>query len=503
MKNKKLVKEDDRTKLILHFNVEGTLLVRRSEYFYNVEFFLKSLICSQIWGTIEEKGGELIFNKLDQIELEYDKANLDQENKLNLFSYMEFLDKKYALKQIDIDNQEEDTHYNDDMLNKKIKCIIDVKEKNQPAQKFGKQLEEMKKRLRVDEKITQDYALKIDSRTIDLNILREKVVDSKFDFIVDSHSNYRYLYRNAYYSIVINFFEMIINLTKAKRRFCVVLHFWNMNTENIEETIFEYNSFCNGKHPKFNGLNSTQAHYFDGENGKNVKDLRIKDYDPNNHTGNNVAVFVRNYRNPLKENLIWESIKFTKNEIDDDLRDNIEEYFDGDNEDIQNNKNKLSIGYNQILTSIYEKLSEYSSLAIVEDSSIYKKQKSKGKLILIDPYDYETQHIIFDDDSLPEMPSVDIIDIGTGKKLNNSKCINKFLVRVDIRKAIIEKNYFNNKIDYCENNRQNEIKALNAKEFIDIPNYDDFNIQKMIHGVSCDTYLEMTIFPLLNRVSFN
>lgn len=40
MKNKKLVKEDDRTKLILHFNVEGTLLVRRSEYFYNVEFFL-------------------------------------------------------------------------------------------------------------------------------------------------------------------------------------------------------------------------------------------------------------------------------------------------------------------------------------------------------------------------------------------------------------------------------------------------------------------------------
>lgn len=499
MKAKKNQKEDDRTKLILHFNVDKTILVRTHKEFYNVEYWLKSILCSQIWGKEEDIQGEKTFKRVHN-DLEFEKSNIPDNGEL--INYLDYLNKKYKLRDIDPENQDVDKAINEDLWNKKVKAIIDVRDKNNPGFPFNKQLEDMKKKIRVDEKITQDYALKIETRNIDYKILTEKNDDIKFDFNSENaiKNNFRALFKNAYHSTIISFFNLITTLSKNKRRFVIIFHFFDMPLSCIEEFIFEFNAFCNGNHPKYNGDNGTQVLYFDGKNSKNFKDFRIKEYDSYSKSAENAAIFVRNARNPDKENLIWENLNFEQ-EIDEDLRDNIEECFEGGDEENNVLDKKIVKGYNQILTTMYEKLVDYSSLALIDDASLYNKTKKNGKLIIIDPYDYETQHILFDSDLENDLEKVDFIDIATGKKLDNQKCLNKFLVNVDPRKAITDFNYFVSKVDFCEKNRENELKVLKMKEFPYIPDFADFDLKKEIHELSCDTYLEMSIFSLLQRVS--
>lgn len=50
------------------------------------------------------------------------------------------------------------------------------------------------------------------------------------------------------------------------------------------------------------------------------------------------------------------------------------------------------------------------------------------------------------------------MDIASGKRLENSYCLNKFLVNVEPRKAITDQNYFITKINLCEENRIKEVK---------------------------------------------
>lgn len=505
MKGKKAQKEDDRTKLILHFNVEKTIQIRTPKEYHNVEFLLKSIICSQIWGVEEVKDEEKIFKKT-HTELEFDKTNIPDNE--NLINYLDFLNKKYSLRSVkDSETFEVDQAYNEEQMTKKVKAIIENRDKASPAFTFNKQLEDMKKKLRVDEKVTHELGLKIENKPIDYQLLIDKADDIKFDFNSENaiQNNFRALFKNAYHSTIISFFNLIITLTKNKRRFVVIFHFFDMNIEQIEEFIFEFNCFCEGKHPKFNGQNGTQAQFFDGENNKNFKDFRIKDYDSYSKSAENIGIFIRNTKNIDRENLIWESIIFPEQDIDDDLRDNIEEFLEGE-EDGNNKVNndltqKVAKGYSKILTTMYEKLTDFSSLGFVDDSSLYLKSGKNGKLIIVDPYDYETQHIVFDSE-LDKYPNkVDIVDIATGKKLDNFHCLNKFLVNVDPRKAITDLNYFVNKIEFCENNRRNELQALRLKEFPLVNKPFDFDIEKEIKKISCDTYLEMTIFSLLQRVS--
>lgn len=501
---KKTQKEDDRTKLILHFNVEKTIVVRTPKEYCNVDYYLRTILCSQIWGIEEVKEDKEVIFKRTHNELEFDKSlvpdYIENNESKEIISYLEFINRKFPLKQVDPDNFETDNAYNEDQMTKKIKMIIDCRDKNQPGFPFNKQLEDMRKKIRVDEKIVQELGLESEPKNIDYKFLVDKLDDLKFDYNsenADLH-NYRVLFRYAYHSTVLSFFNLIINLTKIKRRFAIIFHFFDMTLSSIQEFIFEFNSFCSGKHPKFNGTNAPQQ-FFDGENGKNTKDLRFRE-DETTKKIENVGIFVRNPKNKDKENLIWETLVLP-GEVDDDLRGNIEELYDEGKEE-DNTLPKISLGLNEISTAIYEKLSEYTVLGLVDDSSIFKKTHKHGKLITIDPYDYETQHIIFDTDLDKYPDKIDLIDIANCERMSLAKCINKYVVNVDPKKAITDMNYFFSKIEVCETNRQNEIKALTLKEFPYVPNNENFNLQKAIQNLSCDTYLEMTIFPLLQRVIF-
>jgi hypothetical protein len=519
VKNKDKI--EDKYKFILHFNVDKTIYLRNwKDSFNNIEFYLKTVICSQIWGKLETKHNDddstdVSFTK-EHPDLEFSKKNIEDKSWI---TYIEYINLKFPEKplitnnndNVDgkltddflLDNQEIKA-FNEDQLSKRVRMILDVREKGQPGFTFNKQLEDMKKKMRVDEKIVQDLGIKTDLRLPDYKILHENNDDNVFDYNSENavQNNFRLMFKNAYHSTLNSFFNMITLLTKNKKKFAIIFRFFDMPYDHIEQFIFEFNSFCTGIHPKYNGLTGNQATFFDGSNIKNPKDLRIVGYNPSERSAENVGFHVRNPKNPINENLIWEKLDVPLTGLDDDLRDNIEECLEGQDDFSENAfSNLVCKGYNKIMATTYEKLSEYSTVGFVDDSSIFLKKKKNGKLILIDPYDYETHHIIFESDLEKFPDKIDIIDIATGKKIDNNKCLNKYLINVDPKKAITDLYYFMNQILACEQNRKEEIRNLSVKEFPYIPDYDNFDIKKAIHSISSDTYLEMSIFPLLQRVN--
>lgn len=73
------------------------------------------------------------------------------------------------------------------------------------------------------------------------------------------------------YHIIPSFFRMLIYLKKQKREFSVCFRTFGIDLEKI---VWEFNQFCEGKHPCFSGRNGTPMIRFDGVKG--TKDLRIK-----------------------------------------------------------------------------------------------------------------------------------------------------------------------------------------------------------------------------------
>jgi len=154
----------------------------------------------------------------------------------------------------------------------------------------------MRKRLRVDDKIQTDYGLKLENLKLDRK--NYKIVEEvKFSELEkedkleeDKKNKFRRIFRNSYFKIILPFFEMMTALNKAKREFAIIFRFFGHSIDDIEEFFYEFNHFCEGTHPKYNGDYGTKRK-FDGSKGsKDSKDYRI-------HTQrfDNVAVSYRNY----------------------------------------------------------------------------------------------------------------------------------------------------------------------------------------------------------------
>ncbi len=130
----------------------------------------------------------------------------------------------------------------------------------------------MRKKLRVDEKIQQEYGLKIDTRKLDEKILLEKD-ELKFDELDDDKiSKFRKIFKNAYHKIILTFFNTVILLKKQHYDYNIIFRFYGHSDEDIKEFIYEFNNFCDGKHPRYCG-NHGDLKRFDGSKGN--KDLRI------------------------------------------------------------------------------------------------------------------------------------------------------------------------------------------------------------------------------------
>lgn len=184
------------------------------------------------------------------------------------------------------------------------------------------------------------------------------------------------------------------------------------------------------------------------------------------------------------------------NEIEEH-RENIDDFYFDENK----NKGKLSKGFNEIYLTLMDKLTQNCSFVLLDDYSFYQSNNKKnGKLFLVDPYDVDTLQIMFDTDTDEYPEKIDVIDVITKKRLDYNYIINKFLVNVEPYRAILDTNYYNNKIEECIENRLNEIKKMEGKEMPIIPLIEGFNYENEMKKLSSDEYLQMTVLPLLHNV---
>jgi hypothetical protein len=478
-------------RLILHFNIDKTIVMRDSFEYNNPDYTLRDIFTQLIWGKPEVKGAETIF-KLGHPELEFDRNNLPDPE---LISYKEFLDEQYKLRTTEEEPEEEARNtYNNEIIARKMKVICDLTEKNNPGNKFIKAFEDMRKKLKVDEKIQSEYGLKQEAKLDFKTILQPKDENDKFSELEDDRKvKFRYIFKNSYHKIILPFFAMMNSLKKAKREYSIIFRFFGHEDEDIEEFVYEFNNFCDGFHPRFCGNHNFPLIKFDGIL-KGTKDYKI-----HSDKMDNIAVSFRN-KNPNNESMVFETIdRPEKGDDVDEMRDNIEEFYDDDN---KSSGVKISKGYNAIYLTLMEKLSQHCSFVIIDDYQYFQKNSAHGKMMLVDPYDYETLQIFFDVDLHKYPYKIDVVDVANKNILDYNYCVNKFLVNVEPRKAITDPNYFYNKIEICENNRLTEIKNIGVKEMPLYPIPVDFNLEKEVSKLSSDKYLEMTLFPLLHSVRF-
>ena len=437
-------------------------------------------------------------------ELEYDKSKVAPD----LINFSDYLKNKYIfMKDSDyqkLENKDKTLEeINEEIEYNRLKELFDITEPNHPGAKFRRFFEDMRKKLSLDAKIKRAYfpesnptqenkeTTEINNQNIDIgNIIKEK--SKKFNQLEDNaqdNEKYQYIFNNAYHRIILSFFTMMISLKKIKQDFIIVFHFFGSDESSIEEFFFEYNNFIDGTHPRFCGDYGYSKFKFDVEKDK-------KEYQIDTKSQEFMSVWYRG-TNEGEEKAFFETMQKPMFKDIEDLREAIEEYYQDDN-----NQGSIQpvIGYKDIYLSFMDKISQNCSFCILDDYSYFVHNGNKhGKLFLIDPYDVDTLQIFFDIelDKYPE--KIDVVDVVTQKKLSRDYYMNKYLINVEPYKAIIDINYYFNKVEECIHNRKSELLKMQAKDIPLIPKDINLNIEKEMQKLPGDVYLEMTILPLLHN----
>ena len=450
------------------------------------------------------KKGEEYF-KVEHKQLEFDKNNIEE----GLISFAQYLNEKYhPLSQEEYDSLEQKEKSLEEMnierKSNKIRELCDIVEANHAGSKFKRMFEDMRKKLRVDEKIQVDLNLKLDNTKLDEKTLNEPITQ-KFNELnedADRKEKFRTVFRNSYHNLIISFFNMLINLKKIKQDFAIVFRFFGHDESDIEELVYEYNCFCDCLHPRYCGDYGYNKIKFDVE--KDKKDFRI-----NTKTQEFMGVSYRGETDE-DEKFVINSMKHPSNEdlLNND-KINLNEFYNTENnnqnENADNNNNlkpEINTGYKDAYLSFMGKLTQNCTFCILDDYNYYLKHENKhGKLLLVDPYDIDTLQIFFDVDLHKNPDKIDIINVVTKKNIPLNECLNKFVVNVEPYRAIIDINYFNHKIEECVNNRKEEIIRMQGKQTIQPIEDENFNIymQEELKKMPGDLYLKMTVLPLLHN----
>ena len=382
----------------------------------------------------------------------------------------------------------------------KIRELCDIVEANHAGSKFKRMFEDMRKKLRVDEKIQVDLNLKLDNTKLDEKTLNEPISPKFIELSEDADrkEKFRNVFRNSYHNLIISFFNMLINLKKIKQDFAIVFRFFGHDESDIEELVYEYNCFCDCLHPRYCGDYGYNKIKFDVE--KDKKDFRL-----NTKTSEFMSVSYRGDKEE-DEKFVLNTMKHPSNE---DLLNNdninLDEFYSRNNNNENNENNavnpEINTGYKDAYLSFIGKLTQNCTFCILDDYNYYKKHDNKhGKLLLIDPYDLDTLQIFFDADLHKNPDKIDVINVVTKQKIPLENCLNKFVVNVEPYRAIIDINYFNHKIEECVNNRNEEITQMKGKQLPYPTEEEQFDLnQEELKKIPGDLYLKMTVLPLLHN----
>ena len=142
-----------------------------------------------------------------------------------------------------------------------------------PGAKFKNQLEKMLKSLtlpkgaREELGISEDGSMPMDDDEEEVKQANEEEEDvdpakvAEQARIKAERKMAAKLFDGGKYHLIPSFFRLMMYMKKQKREFAVVFNSFGHDLDNI---VYEFNKFCTGEHPCFNGRNGTPLVKFDG-----------------------------------------------------------------------------------------------------------------------------------------------------------------------------------------------------------------------------------------------
>ena len=404
-------------KLIINFDINKTLILGDTSKKQSFESSLLALISFNSWGIINEKN-EFVLTE-DELSFKCPKKGLIQ--------YYEYIKIKLPKKnKSEMPNTDERVKYNNNIKKKIEELSQKYLNEDQPGFKLKKKYEEILKKLKISNEIKE----KIDNNLIS-NIFKE-------------------IYKNDYYFVFLSLFFTMIKLFEEGRDFSIIFRSYGFDTILVSK---EFNEFCRGNHPLFDGK-IFKKYYFDGTH--NSKNYLIEE--------ENKGVFYRFSKDLKNIYLVCGSLERKNINVDDE---------------------KIIKGGVNIYNFMMKKLINYecNSFIFNDDYNIWfanDEKKNYSKIFMINPFDFNVHHIFFDDNiKYDEFKSiVDCRNIINEKELDDNFIRNKFIIKCDSLNAAINHEYFYNKIKEAENLRKNDLKISHNEN---ITNLEEKKLDEIIN----------------------
>jgi hypothetical protein len=410
--------EDERNRwLILHFALPRTIMTQDMAEGRTTEQELNNLLACMAWGTIDAGTSEFILKSED--------PTLDPPHD-SLISYAEYVDRTYPC---DPNMEESARKENIQMAAAKKNTCINPGE---PVAKFKPMFDQVVKNL-----IHSNKAL---AKAFDIKKCYLDEAEVPEDPALDDQRN---ILRYGRYQVIPAFFNLIIQLTKDRRRFSIV--FRTYNADQLPPVQRELKLLCEGKHPAYSGQNKTQKPPpMNGE--KLSRDMRLAE--------ENIG---RMNRMSGRFEFSNRALGSAEPELGEDGLP-IPRPFEPTVYDFP----PFHKAHEGLTNHILEKA---NTCAIVDDHDFWKEKDcvaEAGKLLLVNHgggyAETKVQHIFFDGHiKKNNAHCVDVRDVVSGKPLSFAEADDSYIHRVDFYQAMLDQDYFTKALKTCETTMSKKI----------------------------------------------
>lgn len=408
--------DDERNRwLILHFALPRTIMTQDMEEGLTTDQELNNVLASMAWGTIDRETSEFI--------LESEDPTLDAPHS-SLISYAEYMDRTFP---VDLQMDEEARAENLRMARqKKITCT----HPGEPVAKFKPMFDQVVKNLVHSNKaLAKAYDIK--KFNLDENdIPEDPELEAEMD---DQHIILRF----GRYQVIPAFFNLLIQLTKERRRFSLVIR--TFNADQLPNFQRELKLFCEGRHPAYSGQNKTQKPpLMSGE--KLSRDMRLADENIGcvSRMSGRLEFPKRQANVATAEPVIGEDGLPMQAPFEPTVYEFPE--------------------YHQAYEGLMHHVLDKANTAAIVDDHDYWKEKDKaadaGKLFLVNHgggiAETKVQHIFFDGNiQAGNGYCVDVRDVN-GEAVPFAEADDVFMHRVDFYQACLDSEYYIKALKNCE-----------------------------------------------------
>jgi hypothetical protein len=415
--------DDERNRwLILHFALPRTIMTMDAAEGRSTEAELNDVLTEMAWGTIDGQTREWT--------LECEEPSLERAHESQI-SYAEFVARCHPTdSSVDDATREE----NAILAGQKRAAFT---HQGEPGSTFRPMFEAMVKALAHS---TKPLMKAYDIRKAILN--EDELPEDP------NRSDAQNIMRFGRHQILPSFWQLLVTLTKKKRRFSVV--FRTYSWDQLAVVQHELGLFCEGKHPAYDGKNKTQKPpLMDGQKGS--RDMRL--------TQANVGNCDR-FRGCLEFN---ERSSAPPKEQD-------AEPTGEPTDDVAKEAFKPTVynfpPYHEAYAGLQHQILDGANTAAILDDMRYwntkDRQATAGKLLLVDHgggvAETEVQHVFFDGSMKPgDAHCVDVREAVSGEPIPYKDADGLFLHRVNPYEAVTDPDYFVKALDSCEVNMSKRI----------------------------------------------